>query len=85
MAGTMGSIRVGFVEDFKGEDTLPIDVDPECLRALTRYGVPAFAASPLRRGSLRVARGAEAYASASRVSEGWWTYLGPTRTRWSNG
>ena len=34
MAGTMGSIRVGFFEDFKGADTLLIDVDAEGLRGL---------------------------------------------------
>ena len=37
MAGTMGSIRVGFFEDFKGEDTLLIDVDAEGLRALIAW------------------------------------------------
>jgi hypothetical protein len=37
MAGTMGSIRVGFFEDFKGADTLLIDVDAEGLRSLIAW------------------------------------------------
>lgn len=37
MPGTMGSIRVGFFDDFKGEDTLLIDVDAEGLRALIAW------------------------------------------------
>jgi hypothetical protein len=42
---------------------------------------PAFAATPLRRGILRVARRAEAHASAlARVSEGWWPRFSPDGT-----
>ena len=37
MAGTVGSIRVGFFEDFKGADTLLIDVDAEGLRDLIAW------------------------------------------------
>jgi hypothetical protein len=37
MAGTMGSIRVGFFEEFKGADTLLIDVDAEGLRGLIAW------------------------------------------------
>jgi len=33
----MGSIRVGFFDDFKGADTLLIDVDVEGLRALIAW------------------------------------------------
>lgn len=33
----MGSIRVGFFDDFKGEDTLLIDVDAEGFRALIAW------------------------------------------------
>lgn len=33
----MGTIRVGFFEDFKGEDTLLIDVDADGLRGLVAW------------------------------------------------
>lgn len=33
----MASIRVGFFEDFKGADTLLLDVDPEALNALIAW------------------------------------------------
>jgi hypothetical protein len=33
----MGSIRIGFFEDFKGADTLLIDVDAEGLRGLIAW------------------------------------------------
>jgi hypothetical protein len=33
----MGSIRIGFFEDFKGADTLLLDVDLEGLRGLMAW------------------------------------------------
>ena len=37
MANTMESIRVGFFENFRGADTLLIDVDAEGLRGLIAW------------------------------------------------